>query len=209
VNSIDLSEASIERLCRVYGELLWLREAGKSHVTSGALARAVGATGASLRRDINGLGVLGPSRSGYRVEQLVLLIGSRLGLKESQRVCVIGLDGVGEALVRVGSTGPFEIAAGFDWRINRLETMEARVPLFSVYDLETVLGERDIPLAIIAAGDPTSFLPGLERAGVRGVLNMTKRYVDDGEFRLVVINMAIIDQLRRLTALIMLGKGGH
>ncbi len=203
--------ATLRRLCALYGRLEDASSDGQRRVTSFELAADLGTSAASVRRDISTVGELGPSPVGYEVEGLKRLLAETMGLGRTVRVCVVGLNWLGHALVSGGSAGlgGFQIVAGFDSNTNRLETTSSAVPLFPSYDMEQVVRREAVEIALITAvSQPAGEILGrLSRGGVRGVLNMTGRSLGPSPSGLVCNSVAVLDELRYLSVMLRSEEG--
>ena len=206
-----LSPAALKRLCALYGHLEELSAEGQPRVTSFEIAADLGANAASVRRDISAVGELGPSPVGYDVRELKGLLEDKMGLGRTARVCVVGLNWLGRALVAGAEAGlgGFRVVAGFDANTNRLETTPSPVPLFPTYEIEDVVHREAIEIALIAALSSAApeILSRLARGGVRGVLNLTGRSLGRNVAGLVYSSVAVLDELRYLAVMLRMEEG--
>lgn len=173
----ELSEKTIERLCRVYGYLDALRHRGVQSVTSKELAAAAGATHDTLRKDLSVVGVTGFTRAGYPVDSLKQTLGEKLNLTRTRTAALVGLGRLGTALLdytRFSENG-FKITAAFDSSINKIERIRSCVDIFPVRRLKEIVGERGIELGIIAVPGESAqqVTDDLVEAGVAGILNFS------------------------------------
>lgn len=198
--------ATLKRLCAVYSRVLEMSAAGQARVTSFELGEQLGVSGASIRRDISTVGELGPSPVGYDVPQLKSLLEERTGVGRVLRLCVVGLDWLGRALVAGADLPGCRIMAGFDANTNRLETTRSLVPLFPTYEIEKVVRREGVEIAMITAipQDPAETIARLARGGVKGLLNLTGRPLGQDLSGLVCSDLAVLDELRSLSMLIRL-----
>jgi NADH/NAD ratio-sensing transcriptional regulator Rex len=204
--SVPRPEATLRRLCAIYGHLVRAAAQGQSRVTSFELGAALGVSAASIRRDIGTVGELGPSPVGYDVEQLRKLLENRTGVGRALTLCVVGLSWLGRALVAGADLQGCRIAAGFDSNTNLLETTGSRVPLYPTYEIEAVAQRERVDIALVAAvpQSPAETLRRLERGGVKGVLNLTGRPLASDLTGLTCVDVAIQDELRYLSMLLSL-----
>ncbi|MDD5069603.1 MAG: redox-sensing transcriptional repressor Rex [Candidatus Omnitrophica bacterium] len=174
---MKLSNKTVERVCRVFGYLKVLEDKGIAFVSSLDLAKAIGATESTVRKDISILELTGFSRKGYDVMLLKKELGVKLQLNKKRKACIVGLGRLGTALLdyeKFQEDG-FEIVAGFDASINKIERINTVIDVFAVDDLENVVAQRKIELGIIAV--PAQAAQGiaykLVKSGVKGVLNFS------------------------------------
>ncbi len=132
------------------------------------------------------------------------LLEVKTGLGRPIRLCVVGLDWLGEALVGAGALEGCAIVAGFDSNTNRLETARSRVPLFPTYEIENVARREGIEIALLTSASDASreLLARLARGGVRGLLNLSGRPPGGDVHGLACSSLSILDELRYLSMLI-------
>jgi len=174
---MSLSNNSLERICKIFGYLDTLEKRGVDFVSSLELAKASGATAYTVRKDISLLGLTGYTRKGYEVKALKQELGCKLNLAQRRKACIVGLGRLGSALLdyeKFQEDG-FEIVAGFDCSINKIERLKTNIDLFEDNQLETIIKQRNIELAVITV--PAKAAQGvadrLIKAGVKGILNFS------------------------------------
>ena len=172
---MKLSDNSLERICRVFGYLDFLSRKGIAFVSSLELAEGIGATAYTIRKDLSLLGVTGYTRRGYPVEALKSQLGERLNLTQKHKACVVGLGRLGSALLdyEFAEEG-FEIVAGFDSSINKIERIRTNIDLFSIERLAGVVKEKKIDLGIIVvpAKAAQAVADKLIAAGIKGKIKI-------------------------------------
>jgi len=174
---MNLPSNTIDRICRIFGYLDSLEEKGVDYVSSRDLAQAIGATDDTIRKDISLLGVTGYTRKGYSVVSLKMELGRTLKLDKERKACIVGLGRLGTALLdyeRFKEDG-FEVVAGFDNSINKLERIKTHVDVFATSEMEKVITQRAIELGIITvpAKGAQEVADELVKAGIKGILNFS------------------------------------
>lgn len=168
---------TLERICKIFGYLAALEKKGSEFVSSDDLAQAIGATAYTVRKDISLLNITGYTRKGYPVRALRRELGVKFNLDKKRKACIVGLGRLGTALLdyeKFQEDG-FEIVAGFDRSINKIERIRTEVDVFSVGQLESIVSQRSIELGIIAvnAESAQAVADRLVKAGVKGILNFS------------------------------------
>jgi redox-sensing transcriptional repressor len=170
-----ISEATVARLPVYLRVLTSLAETGVATVSSDVLAHAAGVGPAKLRKDLSHLGSYGTRGVGYDVEFLVYQISRALGLTQHYSVVIIGVGNLGQALAGYGGFGTrgFQVAALVDADRSRVGAVIAGVEVRHVDDLESILTEHEVSIAVIAtpASAAQDVCDRLVRAGVTSVLN--------------------------------------
>jgi redox-sensing transcriptional repressor len=138
---------------------------------------------------------------GYDPARLAPLIRDALGLNRKRRCCVVGLGRLGSAFLHMEMPeADFELAAGFDTNVNRVEILKSPAPLFPAYKMGEVVSRLGIELALLCvpAASAQDAADSLVNAGIRGILNFAPAVlkVPAG---VTVHNVYVIDALRELT----------
>jgi redox-sensing transcriptional repressor len=161
-----LSEATRRRLLLLRRLLRQL--ADRDRVTSRDLARWLGTTPDTVRKDLSGSGP-GVPGAAYELADLRERV-DRLIPPPLPRITVLaGLGELGLALAE----GPWSFVAGFDGRTNRLETVDLPFPLHPTTEIVPVCLRLGVEEAVIAVG-PAEAQRIAERfiqGGVRRLVN--------------------------------------
>lgn len=158
-----------------------LTQQNKERITSIELSALTGWGEATIRRDISLLELHSGASNGYDVKKLHDAICSLLQIvpteKGKHRCCIVGLGKLGEALLEssffCGSN--FELAAGFDSNMNKVELMKSNIPLYATLDLEKKIRSLKIEYAILAVQDEKAqqMTDRLISYGIKGIVNYT------------------------------------
>ena len=147
----------------------------ETKLTSGELARAIGTSGTSLRKDFSVLGCQ-TDGWGYPPEILSSRIAEALTLSEPVKAGIAGLEPWGTVLISMRDLLPgITIAAGFDSSMNRLERMSTDIPLFPSYEIPEVFNRLEIKLGILSSGGNVAQQTAdrMIRGGVAAIYNLT------------------------------------
>jgi redox-sensing transcriptional repressor len=183
-----------------------LEERGEATITSSEVEALTGWSSHTIRKDISYLSeknegeVLGTS-AGYRAELLIPVIKRGLGLTQRRRCCIVGLGRLGSAYLnfRGFESEEFELVAGFDSNVNRVELLKATVPLYPAYKTPEVIQRLGIEIALLCVPSEAAQACGekLATSGIKGILNfapVTLRLPPE----LAVRNMYLSGELRAL-----------
>ncbi len=172
---------TVERLS-VYRRMLEeLSHERVEFIHSHQLAGLVGVTAAQLRRDLASFGSFGNIARGYNVRDLDRTIGRIIGTDVAQAVALFGLGDLGRALLsyRGFEERGFNIAAIFDTDPEKTGRVFGGRRCYSLDDLEAVVAEHDIRIAVLASR-PEGLQAVVDRAaavGVRSFLNFVPKRV--------------------------------
>jgi redox-sensing transcriptional repressor len=163
----------------------------------------------TIRKDISILGngehAVGGS-NGYDPAVLIPAIKKALGLDRRRRFCVVGLGRLGSAYLNVQSFdfGPpgaeeFELAAGFDTNVNRVEILKSPAPLYPAYKMGEVIRRFSIEMALLCV-PPEEAQGAAEKLATAGILGMVNfaPVVLRLPPELAVRNVYMVDELREL-----------
>jgi redox-sensing transcriptional repressor len=186
-----------------------LEKNGTAAVTSAQVELMTGWPSHTIRKDISFLGggdhTVGSS-NGYAPALLIPAIKKALGLNRRRRFCVVGLGRFGSAYLSLQSFefGPqgeeeFELAAGFDCNVNRVEILKSSAPLYPAYKMGEVIRRFSIEIALLCVpGDKAQeTAEKLAVAGIKGIVNFAPvvlKLPPD----LAVRNVYVVDELREL-----------
>jgi redox-sensing transcriptional repressor len=186
-----------------------LEKSGEAPVTSAQVEQMTGWPSHTIRKDISFLGDGGHavgSSNGYAPAALIPAIKKALGLDRRRRFCVVGLGRLGSAYLNdqsfdFGPSGEeeFELAAGFDTNVNRVEILKSPAPLYPAYKMGEVIRRFSIEMALLCV--PPEAAQGaaekLAAAGIRGIVNFAPvvlKLPPD----MAVRNVYVADELREL-----------
>ncbi|MBD3345305.1 MAG: redox-sensing transcriptional repressor Rex [Chitinivibrionales bacterium] len=202
----EMPKPTIERLCLIYGFLEDLLESGKKATSSVEIGEMLGIGAHSVRKDINFLGEIGNTKQGYEVEKLKNAIGETLGLEKPRNTCIVGLGKLGTAILNnlTISDGKYRIMAGFDSNINKVETMKAPVDLYPAYEMENIIKQKQIELAIlsVSADAAQETAENLIESGIKGIVNFAPVVIHSPRPDVSIRNLDITGELRLLSAYI-------
>jgi redox-sensing transcriptional repressor len=210
---MDIPAAAKERLLHI---LRILESSDGRAFTSPDLETLTGWPSHTIRKDISYLAAglssdefagFGTS-AGYSPEKLIPAINLALGLGRRRRFCVVGLGRLGSAFLNTdwsegGSGGfeggEFELAAGFDINVNRVEILKSPAPLYPSYKMAEVIGRLGIEIALLCvpAAAAQAAAEKLAAAGIRGIVNFAPAALALPS-AVTVQNVFVIDQLRAL-----------
>ncbi|MBN1466840.1 redox-sensing transcriptional repressor Rex [candidate division KSB1 bacterium] len=203
-----ISKPAISRLCLIYRALDDLIQSGVGTVSSSQLAEQLSMNSHNVRKDISYLGDIGSYGAGYDVVKLKKAIAAVFGLDRVRNACVVGLGRLGTAILNFAhfKVNGYEMVAGFDSNINKIETLRTDVLLFPSYMIEEIVKRYAIELAILAVPEEATqkVTDQLVEGGIRGIVNLTPAIVNPRRQNVYVSNLSIVGQFNYLSALITL-----
>ena len=151
----------------------------KDKITSVDISEHTGWKDSLIRHDLWLLGYNKGVSNGYQTVDLQKAINQALALEQQiTNVCIVGLGRLGAALLdeSLVEGSSFVIKAGFDSNVNRVEILRSNFPLYPAHDMNWVIKQEKITLAILAVAekDAQAMTDKLVAAGVSGIVNMTR-----------------------------------
>ena len=140
-------------------------------------------------------------KNGYNTADLLAVVQS-INKSETQNVCIAGLGRLGAALLddSLFDGSHFVIKAGFDSNVNRVEILRSTFPLYPASDMNWVIKQEKITLAILAVADKDaqSMCDKLVKAGIKGIVNMTRMVLSIPE-GIKIENLSVLNALKMIT----------
>lgn len=177
-----IPKPTVKRLALYLRELEQRLTQRQQTISSHQLGDALGLTDAQVRKDLACFGAFGHAGIGYRVDELVNELRQILKKDRIWNTAIIGAGNLGRALVSYGGwkTRGFEIVAVFDVNPDRVGTEVEDQRVRPMDDLEMLIRERDVRLAMVAVpGDAAQDVADrLIAAGIKGILNFAPRRLE-------------------------------
>ncbi len=172
---MKLSNVIISRLSIYVRLLSELEERRKETVSSAELAELTGFGDAQIRKDLNLLGQLGISGTGYEVKHLQKVLSRVLGLDRQWKVALVGVGNLGSALLAYPGFKQqgFNIIAVFDNDPRKIGKNWEGIVVQDVGELVNAVRSAEIRIGIIAvpASEAQRVATSLLKAGVECILN--------------------------------------
>ena len=203
---MQLSEATLKRLVQMYRTLsrMLRYDDEVASISSAGLGELIGVPSHTIRKDLSNLGEIGSSGKGYDVTKLCDFLADKLNLNIGRKACVVGLGKIGTALIEYETfiNSGFEVVAGFDSDIDRVDTIRTTVPVYPAFKIAEIIKEENIEMAFLAvpAMAVKKTIDRLKEGGIKGVVNLTPVVLkEDGVF---VRNVDLTGELTLLSAMI-------
>lgn len=172
---LPVPKAVVSRLSLYLRELQHLVRDGQETTSSTQLGKLLGFTDAQVRKDLAYFGQFGYPGIGYRCSELIDAIKRILGTNQPWPLAIVGLGNLGRALLgyRGFQQQGFRIVAAFDTDPSKVGTLVDGIPVYHLDDVERVVKEHQIRLAIIAvpATAAQRVADVLVAANIEGILN--------------------------------------
>jgi redox-sensing transcriptional repressor len=174
---MKLPGKTVERLSEYRRTLLDCLNEKKNFIFSHELAARLHITAVQVRRDLMLIGYASVQRKGYDVKELIETIGDIIDSADGLNVAIVGIGNLGRALASYfkGKRSKLNLVASFDTDPQKINKVVAGVKCYPHNEMEKILKEFDIRIAIITV--PPAFAKEtadeLVRNGIKGILNFT------------------------------------
>lgn len=172
-----IPKATAKRLPLYYRYLQFLKESGKTRISSTELSEAVKIDSATIRRDFSYFGELGKRGYGYDINSLLDFFAKVLNEDILTNVALVGVGNLGSALLKYQfhQSNNIRISAAFDVRDDIVGRIMDGVPIYPMDELENQIQIQQIEIVIltIPAGFAQEIANRLIKAGVKGIMNFT------------------------------------
>ncbi|MBN8204131.1 MULTISPECIES: redox-sensing transcriptional repressor Rex [Bacillaceae] len=193
---IKIPQATAKRLPLYYRFLKNLHSSGKQRVSSAELSEAVKVDSATIRRDFSYFGALGKKGYGYNVNYLLSFFRKTLDQDELTKVALVGVGNLGTAFLNYNflKNNNTKIEVAFDVDESKVGTKIGDVPVHHMDDLEEVIVNNNIQVAILTVPAPPaqSITDRMVNAKIKGILNFTPaRLTVPASIRIHHIDLAV------------------
>jgi len=174
-----MGELTRQRLALLRRLLAALEAQGWTRVTSRELARWMGTSADTIRKDLSGSGQ-GTPGAAYEVAELRGRLDRIVAPPLPSRTVLAGLGGLGLGLAgRPGEPSPWTFVAGFDGSPNRLETVDLPFPLYPTTQIVPVCLRLGVETAVLALGaaEAQRVAERFIQAGVRRLVNYSPMFL--------------------------------
>ncbi|MDG1137671.1 MAG: redox-sensing transcriptional repressor Rex [Phycisphaerales bacterium] len=172
---LKIPKPTARRLSLYLRELEALKETNLISVNSGQLGRALGLTGAQVRKDFATFGTFGRPGVGYIIEPLCEQLRQIMGTDRTWDVAVVGAGKIGQAISGYPKfiDRGFNVVAVFDNNPNIIGSEVANHTVRPVADMTRIIPLRNIKLAILSVPVDVSqeLADRLVASGITGILN--------------------------------------
>jgi redox-sensing transcriptional repressor len=173
---MNYDKDKISRLLTYKNLLYRFKTLGFIRVFSDNLADTLGVSASLIRKDFAYFGIRGNQKGGYHIDSVLDDIREFIGFNKEQKVVLIGVGRIGEALIKYEgfSNESIAIVAGFDNDRNKINE-NGNPPILHMECLEEYLKKNTIKTAILAVPGlvAQAVVEILKSTTVEGILNFT------------------------------------
>jgi redox-sensing transcriptional repressor len=202
---VAIPKPAAERLSQL-ARLLDQRGKCTDPISSADIEQLTGWPSHTIRKDIScleGADAISTS-SGYDGARLAAAIRKNLDLAtQAHKCCVVGLGRIGSSFLEYSEfkDSSFELCAGFDSNVNRIEILKAEFPLYPTFKMKDIIKRYGIAFAILCvpATQAQATADKLVECGIIGIINFTP-VILSVPHGVEIENVSVIDALGSLAA---------
>ena len=173
--SAYIPDPVVKRLPKYYRYLKELERENRLFISSSELADLLGLTASQVRQDVNAFGGEGRQGCGYSVSGMRQYIGEVLGTNLIQKLIIVGMGHLGQALVRYEgfSSDNYQTVAVFDTDEQKIGLRIGDITIQHVRELENTLAKQtaDVAVLTLPAHAAQDAAEALYACGIRGFWN--------------------------------------
>ena len=151
---------------------------GREYVYSHEISNACSVTAAQVRRDLMTIRFTGSPERGYSIAGLLQSISDLLDDPEEQRVALVGVGNLGQALLNYfrGRRATLQVAAAFDVDPAKVGRVIAGTRTYPMQQIAAVFSKQSIGIAnlTVPAAEAQAVATSVVQAGARALLNFTQ-----------------------------------
>lgn len=173
-----LPPKTVERLSRYRRVLHKYDSMEDPYIFSHDLARLMQLTAVQVRRDMMLLGISGNYRNGYGVKDLLQSINDTLSIPKTQKATIIGMNELGQALLKLISSNPScpaIIPVTFDVDPQIANRSYHQIPCLNFNRSAEYIVDHNIKIAIITISTPDiqEIIDSLVVTGIQSIVNIS------------------------------------
>ncbi|MCK9291050.1 MAG: redox-sensing transcriptional repressor Rex [Bacteroidales bacterium] len=149
--SVAVPEPTVRRLPTYLNIIKNLQQAEHTYVSAPTLARILRLDPTQVTKDLSYTGVIGKTRVGYQISELVEALEDFLGFNRKHEAFLVGAGYLGSALIQYQGfrESGMRIVAAFDIDKNKIGTDIAGVPVFHLEKFRDLTERLHITIGII------------------------------------------------------------
>lgn len=194
------NKGQILRLLNYKNLLKHLQSLGFKKVFSDNISDTLEISSSLVRKDFGNFGITGNRKGGYDIDSILLKIDEILGKDEIQKVIIVGVGRIGEALMNYQGfiKEGIQIIAGFDSEPDKIRH-DSGVPIMHIDKLADFIIENNVKICILTVPQMVAkhTVDLLSASGVGGILNFTPiKFQSTSD--LTINNINIVHELENL-----------
>ena len=205
------NKGQILRLLNYKNLLKHLQTLGFKKVFSDNISDTLEISSSLVRKDFGNFGITGNRKGGYDIDSILAKIDEILGKDEIQKVIVIGVGRIGEALMSYQGFAKegIQIVAGFDTDTKKIGNT-GPVPVYPIDKLNDYINDNNIRICILTVPQMVAkhTVDLLQTTSIGGILNFTQiKFQSTAD--ITINNINIVHELENLIYVVNKQKEKH
>lgn len=176
-DSAKIPEPALRRLPWYLSYVKLLKSQGETFVSSTQLAKKIDVSASQIAKDLSYVNVNGKTRVGYDIDDLILVLETFLGFKQTHKAVLFGVGSLGAALLSDSGLEQYglKIIAGFDVKSSIVNQKIHAIPVFHTDDFfeRNKKIKAEIGILTVPPGYAQEVSDYMIRGGIKGIWNFT------------------------------------
>lgn len=175
-NSSVVPEPALRRLPWYLAYVKLIKAQGETMVSSTNIAKSTGVDSALVAKDLSYVSIVGKTRVGYEVAEMVDVLEDFLGFNETHKAYIYGVGNLGAALMHDKGLSQFgmDIVGGFDIRDEVVGSVIGGSPVYHLSELKERKA-KDVTIGILTVPVDVAqeVTDKVVESGIRAIWNFT------------------------------------
>lgn len=175
-NSNVVPEPALRRLPWYLAYVKLIKAQGETMVSSTNIAKSTGVDSALVAKDLSYVSIVGKTRVGYEVSEMVDVLEDFLGFNETHKAYIYGVGNLGAALMQDKGLSQFgmDIVGGFDIRDEVVGSVIGGSPVYHLSELKERKA-KDVTIGILTVPVDVAqeVTDKVVESGIRAIWNFT------------------------------------
>ena len=199
---VPISPNTINRMPKYLRCLHTMKNCGLERTSSAQIAQILGSTPSQVRQDLSAFGSFGSQGYGYNIKHLIQEIHRILGLTRNHTIAVIGVGGIGHALLEHMDFEEYNynVCAAFDISPELVGTLVNGIEIHHINEFSEIAKQENIDICMLTVpkNSAKEVAERIRLAGVPAIWNFTNEDLGCDD-HMVVQDVNFLDSLFALT----------
>jgi len=202
-NHFPISPNVINRIPKYLRYLHNLKNSGVERTSSAQIAQLMGTTPSQVRQDLSAFGSFGSQGYGYNVNSLIFEINRIIGLNQKHNIAVIGVGGIGHALLEHMEFEEYnyQVCAAFDISPELIGTYVNGIEIQHINSLHDAVKKYSIDICMLTVPQKSAkeIASKLVSLGIPAIWNFTNEDLGLRRNDVIIQDVNFLDSLFTLT----------
>lgn len=177
IDSAKIPEPALRRLPWYLSYVKLLKSQGETIVSSTQIAKKIDVSASQIAKDLSYVDINGKTRVGYDINDLISVLETFLGFKQTHKAVLFGVGSLGAALLSDSGLEQYglKIIAGFDVKSSLVNQKVHNIPVFHTdeFSEKNEKIQAEIGILTVPPGIAQEVSDFMIRGGIKGIWNFT------------------------------------